>query len=126
MPDPAWPELRTALAAAPSVRALPVDEREGRRCLRQLQVTARSTLGALTLHTGGLLVDDGWLRVYGGGTGAGDGLPSLGRVNRFPAAPDPAWHPGTGLVLGHDVLGGVFALNGHDPAGAGRPGAPAG
>ncbi|MFF0292535.1 DUF2625 family protein [Kitasatospora sp. NPDC004614] len=117
--DPAWPELRKALDGAPSVRVLPADEQEARRCLLQLQVTARSTLGALTLHTGGLLLDDGWLRVFGGG-----GPASLGRVNRFPATFDPAWHPGTGLVLAHDVLGGVFALNGHDPAAEGRPGTP--
>ncbi|MGW4383585.1 DUF2625 family protein [Kitasatospora sp. NPDC004531] len=113
--DPAWPELRVALAGAPGVRVLPPDEREGRRGLLQLQVTARSALGALTLHTGGLLIDDGWLRVHGSG---------LARVNRFPAVFDPAWHPGTGPVLAHDVLGGVFALNGHDPAAEGRPGLP--
>lgn len=72
--------------------------------------------------TGGLIVDDGWLRVYG--EDDGPELPSVGRVNRFPAAADPAWQPRTGLVVGHDVLGGVFAVNGADPASAGRPGAP--
>ncbi|MFJ1757733.1 DUF2625 family protein [Kitasatospora sp. NPDC088134] len=124
--DPAWPELRELLAtAAVPVRVLPADPEEGRRCLLQLQVTVRSTLGALTLHTGGLLLDGGWLRVFGGGRadGAG-GLPGLGQVNGFPAAFDPAWYPADGLVVGHDVLGGVFALNGHDPAAANRPGAP--
>lgn len=89
-----------------------------------MQVTARSVLGALALHTGGLLVDEGWVRVFGGGPGRGTGLPSLAQVNRFPADFDPAWHPATGLVVGHDVVGGVFALNGGDPAAAGRPGAP--
>ncbi|MFJ4845680.1 MULTISPECIES: DUF2625 family protein [unclassified Streptomyces] len=124
--DPVWPHLREAFAAATvPLEVLPADDAEGRRCLLQMQVTARSTLGGLTLRTGGLLVDGGWLRVFGGGTGPGsDGLPSLGRVNDFPAAFDPAWHPATGLVVGHDVLGGVFALNGHDPAAGGRPGVP--
>ncbi|MFF7212751.1 DUF2625 family protein [Streptomyces sp. NPDC008238] len=122
---PAWPELETMLTAAPvPVRVLPADPGEGRRCLLQLQVTARSALGALVLNTGGLLLDDGWVRVFGGGGTGEGGLPSLGRANRFPAAFDPAWHPGTGLVVGQDVLGGVFALNGHDPAAVGRPGAP--
>ncbi|MFJ9695451.1 DUF2625 family protein [Kitasatospora sp. NPDC101183] len=125
--DPAWPVLGPALAAAGAVRVLPpADPEEGRRCLLQLQVSARSTLGALVLHTGGLLVDGGWLRVLGGGGGAGGSgdLPGLGRANRFPAAVDPGWHPAAALVVGYDVLGGVFALNGHDPAAAGRPGAP--
>ncbi|MFB7198264.1 DUF2625 family protein [Streptomyces sp. NPDC056240] len=40
---------------------LPGDVNEGRRCLLQMQVTGRSALGALALHTGGLLVDNGWL-----------------------------------------------------------------
>ncbi|MEU9043619.1 MULTISPECIES: DUF2625 family protein [unclassified Kitasatospora] len=123
--DPAWPELAEVLAAGPvSARVLPADREEGRRCLLQLQVTARSTLGALVLNTGGLLLDHGWVRVFGGGPAADGGLPSLGRVNRFPAAFDPAWQPAAGLVVGHDVVGGVFALNGHDSAAAGRPGLP--
>ncbi|MFB7198265.1 DUF2625 family protein [Streptomyces sp. NPDC056240] len=64
-------------------------------------------------------------------TGAGvlgsvaDGqLPSLAQVNRFPTDVDPGWRPATGLVVGHDIVGGVFALNGGDPAAAGHPGAP--
>ncbi|MEU0671911.1 DUF2625 family protein [Streptomyces sp. NPDC006172] len=124
--DPAWPELEEALGGSTvPVRILPADAGDGTRSLLQMQVTARSVLGALALHTGGLLLDDGWVRVFGGGSAAGPGgLPSLAQVNRFPADFDPAWHPGTGLVVGHDVVGGVFALNGGDPAAAGRPGAP--
>jgi hypothetical protein len=74
-----------------------------------------------TLHCGGLVLGDGWVRVFGCGSTKAGGLPSPGRVDRFPAAFDPAWSPATGLVVGHDVLGGVFALNGHDPAGRANP-----
>lgn len=121
--DPAWPVLRKEFAGTSvPLEVLPGDAERGRACLLQLQVSARSFLGALVLHSGGLLLDQGWLRVYGGG---GDrGLPGLAEVNRFPAGFDPAWQPLDGLVIGHDALGGVFALNGHDPAAAGRPGAP--
>lgn len=123
--DPAWPELQQALAAsAVPVRVLPADPAESSRTLLQLQVTARSVLGSLVVNTGGLLLDDGWVRVFGGGSSAKGGVPSLAQVNRFPDSFDPAWHPATGLVVGQDVLGGVFALNGHDPAAVGRPGAP--
>jgi hypothetical protein len=122
--DPAWPELQEAFtASAVPLEVLPADASEARRGLLQMQVTARSTLGGLVLNSGGLVLDDGWLRVFGGGS-ADRGLPSLARVNGFPPDFDPAWHPATGLVVGHDVLGGVFALNGHDPAAAGRPGVP--
>ncbi|MFC4123027.1 DUF2625 family protein [Nonomuraea zeae] len=124
--DPAWPELRELLAtAAVPLRTLPVDRGEAHRSVLQLQVTARSFLGALALNTGGLIVDDGWVRVFGGGSGGGgDVLPSLAQVNQFPAVFDPGWRPAAGLVVGHDVLGGVFAVNGPDPAAAGRPGEP--
>ncbi|MFJ9550194.1 DUF2625 domain-containing protein [Streptomyces erythrochromogenes] len=125
--DPAWPELQGVLSeSSVPVHVLPRDIDEGRRCLLQMQVTGRSVLGALALNTGGLIVDDGWLRVFGGGSGpvAAGRLPSLAQVNRFPMEFDPGWHPSTGLVVGHDIVGGVFALNGADPAAAGRPGQP--
>ena len=122
--DPAWPELLDRFAAsAVSLDVLPVERDEGRRCLLQMQVTARSALGSIALNSGGLIVDDGWVRVFGGGSGAA-GLASLAQVNNFPATFEPAWPPAEGLVVGHDVLGGVFALNGPDPAAVGRPGLP--
>lgn len=122
--EPAWPELRETLDASPvSVEVLPLDADLGSASILQLQVTARSYLGAVALHCGGLLVDDGWLRVFGSPvSGAAHGVPSLARVNQFPETFDPAWRPEMGLVLAHDVLGGVFALNGAAPASAGQPG----
>jgi hypothetical protein len=122
--DPAWPALEQLFAgSAVPLAVLPVDPAEGGRGLLQMQVTARSTLGSIVLNCGGLVVDDGWVRVFGGGSGGGvDAMPSLARVNAFPEAFDPAWHPVSGLIVGHDVVGGVFAVNGHDPAAAGRPG----
>ncbi|MFF5497521.1 DUF2625 family protein [Streptomyces aquilus] len=62
-------------------------------------------------------------RVFGSPVGgARPETPSLAHVNRFPETLDPAWRPEPGLVVAHDVLGGVFALNGAAPARAGRPG----
>lgn len=124
--DPAWPLLADWIErSSVEVVALPGDEARGRACLLQLQVTARSFLGAVALSSGGMLVDGGWLRVYGGaGTGPVGGLPGLAAVNGFPARFQPGWLPDAGLVLAHDVLGGTFALNGHDPAAVGRPGIP--
>ncbi|MFE9816895.1 DUF2625 family protein [Streptomyces sp. NPDC005773] len=89
----------------------------------QLRVGARSALGALVLHSGGLVVDHGRVRVLAGAPSGAAGLPGPARVNRFPAAFDPAWRPLGALVVAHDVLGRVFALNGHEAA-CGRPGAP--
>ncbi|MFJ6793712.1 DUF2625 domain-containing protein [Streptomyces sp. NPDC091268] len=123
---PAWPELREIVGAGPAtIEVLPPDDGQAKASLLQLQVTARSYLGAVILHCGGLLVDGGWLRVFGSpADGAHSRVPSLARVNRLPEAFDPAWRADAGLVVAHDVLGGVFVLNGGAPADHGRPGAP--
>ncbi|GLX19668.1 hypothetical protein Slala02_29830 [Streptomyces lavendulae subsp. lavendulae] len=124
--DPAWPVLLEELSGSGvPVEVLPGDAEAGRAGLRQLQVSARSNLGGIVLNCGGLLVDSGWLRVFGSpGASDAEGLPGLAEVNAMPSAFDPAWRPGAGLVVAHDVLGGVFALNGGDPRAAGRPGEP--
>lgn len=131
--DPAWPHLLRELSGADvPVEVLPGDAAAGRACLWRLQVSARSNLGAVVLHCGGLLVDGGWLRIFaspGDGAalgGPGGRLPGLAEVNAMPPGFDGVWAPGpgAGLVVAHDVLGGVFALNGGDPGRAGRPGEP--
>ncbi|GAA3290604.1 DUF2625 family protein [Dactylosporangium vinaceum] len=115
-PESAWPALEAELLSNPEIVILPVAAEAGRNCLYRLQVSTRSRLGALALHTGGLLVEDGWLRVLGGGDAAG--LPSLAQANGLPGG----GRPPASLLVGHDVLGGRFEVNGADPAAIGRPG----
>lgn len=106
--DPAWPEIEALLArGVVEARVLPVAEAQGRDVLYRLQVTARSPLGALALHTGGIVVDHGWLRLLGGGA---PGLPSLADANGM-GDPGGGSAPSV-LVVGYDVLGGVFAIDG--------------
>lgn len=58
--DPAWPKVQDWLHEAEHpVEVLPVEPALGQRTLHRLQVTAHSVLGALAIHTGGLLVDHG-------------------------------------------------------------------
>ncbi|MFD9484143.1 DUF2625 family protein [Streptomyces sp. NPDC059991] len=121
--DPAWPLLLKELSGTGvAVEVLPGDAEAGRASLWQLQVSARSHLGGIVLNCGGLLVDGGWLRIFGSPGADTEGLPSFAGINAMPSAFDPAWRPGAGLVVAHDVLGGVFALNGSNPREAGRPG----
>lgn len=95
--DDAWLELVDLLAAAAAVQIL---EGGSAADLGLLGLTERSYLGATIVHTGGITVDHGWLRLLGG---AGSDLPSLAEVNAA----------SSGLcVVGFDVLGGVFALDG--------------
>ncbi|WP_460761420.1 DUF2625 family protein [Nocardiopsis oceani] len=96
----------------------PAPEHRG-RCLLRLQVTARSFLGAVALETGGILVDDGWLRVHGGGCAD---LAGLDQVNGLTGEVEEA--PPARLIVAHDVLGGVFGVNGPAAEELGYPGEP--
>lgn len=124
--EPAWPLLEAELRAAKvPVELLDADPGRAAATLHQTQVTVRSYLGAFLFRTGGALVDDGWLRVYGSPAVHNDRrLPGLARVNGYPDAPDPAWRPAGGLVVAHDVLGGVFAIQGGTAEETGLPGSP--
>lgn len=85
----------------PSVIAAAVPQ-QGQRVLEKLQVSTRSPLGAIVHHTGGVLLDDGWLRVLGSGSAqvprslvAWNGV---GGVRRCEA----------GLLVADDAVGGFF------------------
>jgi hypothetical protein len=104
--DPFWPQVAASAASASSrVTVLPCNARMARACLEALQVTTRSALGALAHETGGLLVDHGWLRVFG------SGHPKLTRTLG-------GWNAQLGipleqlLIVADDAVGGVFAING--------------
>src|SRR5687768_17585852 len=105
--DPAWPQVQTwALGAGATI--LPVSAEAGLRTLYRLQVSARSTLGALALNCGGIVLQSGWLRLLGGGH---DGLLDLATANGL-ADPSGHDHLPAELAVAHDVVGGLFAVNG--------------
>lgn len=104
--DPAGPLLREWLASGDvDTQVLAVEPERRDQCLVGLQVTLRSVLGAVAYETGGILVDHGWLRLLGGGHAA---LPSLYEALGL----DDATSAPSYVVLGWDVVGGVFALDG--------------
>ncbi|MGW8565012.1 DUF2625 family protein [Isoptericola sp. NPDC055881] len=105
--DPAWPRLLERINAVPGATALPISRAQGLRTLESLQVSARSTLGALALNCAAVIADHGWFRLLGGG---GDGLPDLASSNRL----SPDTHPQSPpfLLIGWDALGGRFAIDG--------------
>lgn len=88
-----------------------------------MPASGQRALGAVALNTGGILAHHGWLGVYGG-CGSLGGMPGIGEVNEFPAGLAPDGVPAHGLVIAHDVLGGVFALNLATSPACGRPGEP--
>src|SRR5437763_322001 len=63
--DPAWPLLGEWIRAAVNRVEVIASGPGAAADLHLLQVTARSTLGAVVYHTGGMLIDGGWVRVLG-------------------------------------------------------------
>ncbi|SOD73467.1 uncharacterized protein DUF2625 [Jatrophihabitans sp. GAS493] len=109
--DPAWPSIEDQIAASPlSVEVVSAEISERAMAIEQVQVTARSALGALTSECGALRIDHGWLRILGAGA---DGLPSVRSLTDLIAV-----HGERFLVVAIDVLGGYFAVNGGDLPGA--------
>jgi hypothetical protein len=73
-------------------------------------------MGAIAFHSGGILVDHGWLRVPGAGSARiGGGLVAWNE--ELGGAPlDPPMRGA--LVVAYDALGGFFAINGGQWSGA--------
>ena len=101
----AWPQVEAWIAeSARNVEVLPAER--GPETLGRLQVSEDSPLGAIALMTGGILVDDGWFRILGGG---GDRLPSLAEWGGVggDALVEPV---DRGLCVAFDAVGGFFVL----------------
>lgn len=108
--DPGWTLVKEWINSAKNkVEILSVDTVKAKDALHKVQVTTGSPMGAIVYMTGGLLVDDGWIRVIGSGN------PKLGRTL-------PDWNKGKSfkefgempsfLLVADDAVGGFFLLNG--------------
>jgi uncharacterized protein DUF2625 len=87
---------------------LPAQSEKAKLAIYQTQVTAHSNLGAIIYCTGGILIDDGWIRILGSGNPKLDrSLPDWNKGK----AQDLNGRPGF-LLIADDVIGGFFAING--------------
>lgn len=107
--DPGWILVKKWIDEATNkVEILPKDSLRADSALFQTQVTTRSPMGAIIYETGGILIDNGWIRVLGSGSS---------RLNRSLME----WNKGKSynnigeslpfLLIADDVLGGFFAIN---------------
>ncbi len=108
--DSGWVMLKEWIEEAKNkVEVLDKDNSRADSTLYQLQVTTRSTMGAIVYETGGLFIDNGWIRVLGSGSDR------LGRTitnwnlgksyEKFGQVPEV-------LLIADDIMGGFFAING--------------
>jgi Protein of unknown function DUF2625 len=107
--NPGWPIVKQWIDTAKNkVEVLPADPTKARDALYKTQVTTRSVMGAIVFNTGGLLVDNGWIRILGSGSAV------MQRTL-------PDWNKGKGFkefgdtpdffLVGDDAAGGYFAIN---------------
>jgi hypothetical protein len=108
--DPGWVIVEDWIKTAKNkVEILPVDAVKAKDALYKTQVTTRSTMGAVVFMTGGLLVDDGWIRILGSGSSGFDrSLPDWNKGKSFNEfGENPSF-----LLIADDAIGGFYLLNG--------------
>jgi hypothetical protein len=107
--DPGWTLVKEWIDSAKNkIEILPVDSIKAKNALFQTQVTTRSPMGSIIYLTGGLLIDNGWIRILGSGSS---------KLNR--SLPD--WNKGKSFknvgetpsffLIADDAIGGFFILN---------------
>lgn len=91
------------------IEILEKDPLKADSALYRTQVTTKSTMGAIVYETGGILVDNGWLRILGSGS---DKMKrNLPEWNKGKSFEDYGQVPSF-LLIADDAIGGFFALNG--------------
>jgi len=91
------------------VEILPVDTIKAKTALYNTQVSTRSPMGAIIYHTGGLIIDNGWIRILGSGSKTlTRSLPDWNLGKSFSQLNQPIPY----LLIADDVIGGFYLLNG--------------
>ena len=105
--NPAWNQVLQMKAKARNVvEFLPAEPARADSALLESQFSTSSYLGSIIHRTGGVLIDNGWIRILGSGNSRLDrSLPSWNKGKSIRNKPTYAF-----LLVADDVLGGFFAL----------------
>jgi hypothetical protein len=108
--EPGWALVSEWISSAKNkVEILTCDSARAKDALYKTQVTTRSPMGAIIYSTGGLLIDNGWIRILGSGHFRLDRtIPDWNKGKTFNEYGDaPSF-----LLIADDAVGGFFAING--------------
>lgn len=108
--DPGWPVVKGWISqAANKVEVLPSERKFADEALINSQLNTRSLMGAIVYETGGILIENGWIRILGAGSERMKrSLPSWNRGKTFSEYGEiPPY-----MLIGDDAVGGLFAING--------------
>lgn len=98
-------------SAKNKVQILENDSLKSKEALLNIQISTRSPMGAIVFHTGGILINDGWIRIYGSGNNKlNRNLPNWNKGKTFKNFGEKPGH----LIIADDAIGGFFLLNGGD------------
>ncbi|MDR3058595.1 MAG: DUF2625 domain-containing protein [Prevotella sp.] len=108
--EPGWPIIKEWIDLAKNkVEILPCELQRAENALINTQVTTRSLMGAIIYNTGGLLIDNGWIRILGSGSDRMKRtLPDWNIGKTFSEFGEPAPY----LLVADDAIGGFYAING--------------
>jgi len=107
--DPGWAVVNQWIDSAKNkIEVLSVDTFKAKDALYKTQVTTRSIMGAIVFSTGGILIDNGWIRILGSGSAKMQRtLPDWNKGKAFKDFGDrPAF-----FLVADDAAGGYFAIN---------------
>lgn len=107
--ESAWSYVKPWIDTARNkVEVLPKDILRADTALYQAQVTTKSTMGSIIYETGGILIDNGWIRVLGSGSKKLDrSLMDWNKGKSYLKLGSSLSY----LLVADDVLGGFFAIN---------------
>jgi len=107
--DPAWIYVEGWIKKAEvKVVVLPKDNIRADKEIETAQVTTHSPMGAIIYETGGIIIEDGIIRILGSGnTRLNRGIMEWNRDKSFTKDENPKF-----LLIADDVFGGFFAING--------------
>ncbi|TKJ92766.1 DUF2625 domain-containing protein [Paenibacillus sp. CFBP13512] len=111
----AWQEIQDVLNQGETpYTILPKKDLQAQTTLLQMQITTKSYLGCIAYETGGILFDQGWIKLLGSGNEHiyGDLLSWNGQSQPESGASIITQPLTKALIVAYDVVGGFFALNG--------------
>lgn len=108
--NPGWSVLQEWInLASNNVDVLPCSIQNAENALLQIQVTTHSLMGAIVYETGGLVVNNGLIRILGSGCDSFKrSLPDWNKGKTFQEYGEPAPY----LLVADDAVGGFYAING--------------
>lgn len=108
--DSSWSLVKEWISNAKNkVEVLPISNIEqAKDALYKTQVTTRSPMGTIVYMTGGILIDNGWIRILGSGSEKiKRSLPEWNRGKSFEEYGEPT----SFFLIADDVIGGFYILN---------------